>query len=296
MTDLQVKYFLKVADCMSFSQAARELYVSQPSVSRQVMQLEKEVGYPLFDRSKKNTISLTAAGMVFRDSFRRFQNGYERALAAAREVSGQEELHLRVGFGEGWDLTGPLTAFRDRVGVQHPNATVQIFSYPFLTLRNMLRADQLDVILCTKTCVQSFEDLEIVPIADLESHAYILRGVACPEDQDPKVSDLEGRELLYLPEEEAPMNRQIIQLQLLAHRVTTTARCLPNRDSIRQAVLMGEGFGVFDQLMTMGRDPRLTSVRLDDCIPICVVWNRNNQNPLIRLFAETISNAFTGAG
>ena len=39
MTSLQIQYFLKVADCMSFSQAADELYVSQPSVSRQIQQL-----------------------------------------------------------------------------------------------------------------------------------------------------------------------------------------------------------------------------------------------------------------
>ena len=59
MTSLQIQYFLKVADCMSFSQAADELYVSQPSVSRQIQQLEHELGCALFDRSRKNAISLT---------------------------------------------------------------------------------------------------------------------------------------------------------------------------------------------------------------------------------------------
>ena len=44
MTDLQIQYFLKVADCMSFSGAAHDLFVSQPSVSRQVHQLEQELG------------------------------------------------------------------------------------------------------------------------------------------------------------------------------------------------------------------------------------------------------------
>ena len=43
MTSLQIQYFLKVDDCMSFSQAADELYVSQPSVSRQIQQLEHEL-------------------------------------------------------------------------------------------------------------------------------------------------------------------------------------------------------------------------------------------------------------
>ena len=44
MTFLQIQYFLKTAECMSFSQAARQLYVTQPSVSRQIKQLEQELG------------------------------------------------------------------------------------------------------------------------------------------------------------------------------------------------------------------------------------------------------------
>ena len=51
MTSLQVTYFLKAAECMSFSRASEELYVSQPSVSRQIRQLEEELGYQLFDRT-----------------------------------------------------------------------------------------------------------------------------------------------------------------------------------------------------------------------------------------------------
>ena len=46
MTSLQVQYFLKVAESMSFSKAAEELYVSQPSVSRQIQRLEEELEPP----------------------------------------------------------------------------------------------------------------------------------------------------------------------------------------------------------------------------------------------------------
>ena len=58
MTFLQIQYFLKTAECMSFSQAAQQLYVTQPSVSRQIKQLEQELGYPLFVRTQKNAIRL----------------------------------------------------------------------------------------------------------------------------------------------------------------------------------------------------------------------------------------------
>ena len=54
---------------------------------------------------------------------------------------------------------------------------------------------------------------------------------------------------------------------------------------------MGEGFSVFDEYMWIGSDPRLTYSRLEDGIPICAVWHKRNQNPLIRLFAEMMTQA-----
>lgn len=266
MTSLQIQYFLKVADCMSFSQAADELYVSQPSVSRQIQQLEHELGCALFDRSRKNAISLTPAGMVFRDSFRRSLRGFEEAKAAARELAENETLPLRVGIGQDWDLTESL-------------------------LRNQVESGQLDVILCTKSSLQNFDHLEVVEVGALESRAYVRRGLLRPADEPLTFSDFKGHDLLMLPDEEAPLSMEIVQLQFLARQIKVNPRHLPNRSTIYQAVLMGQGFTVFDEHMWFGSDPRLAFLRLNDVIPICIVWHSRNQNPLIRLFADTVTRA-----
>ena len=64
---------------------------------------------------------------------------------------------------------------------------------------------------------------------------------------------------------------------------------LPNRDSIYQAVLRGEGFAVFDEHMSIAMDARITSMPLDGKITLSMVWDRRNQNPLLRLFGEVMS-------
>lgn len=60
----QVKYFLAVAEAGSFSTAAEELYISQSSLSKQIIALEKELELQLIDRSKRK-VSLTEAGNIF---------------------------------------------------------------------------------------------------------------------------------------------------------------------------------------------------------------------------------------
>ncbi|WP_413512178.1 LysR substrate-binding domain-containing protein [Myroides odoratus] len=60
----QLKYFLKAKELLNFTEAAKELYITQSTLSQQIKQLEEELGIPLFDRIGKR-ISITEAGKLF---------------------------------------------------------------------------------------------------------------------------------------------------------------------------------------------------------------------------------------
>lgn len=76
----QIAYFLKVADLGSYSAAADELYISQSSLSKQIMALEKELGFLLFERSKRK-IAITPAGKAFLAHARNLQAEFQAMLA-----------------------------------------------------------------------------------------------------------------------------------------------------------------------------------------------------------------------
>jgi LysR family transcriptional regulator, transcription activator of glutamate synthase operon len=76
----QVQYFLMLAEMGSFSAAAEELYISQSSLSKQIIALEKELNSQLFDRSKRK-IALTPAGETFLVHARRLNAVYQSMLA-----------------------------------------------------------------------------------------------------------------------------------------------------------------------------------------------------------------------
>lgn len=76
----QIQYVLAVAATGSFSAAADELYISQSSLSKQIMALEKELGVALFDRSKRK-ISLTPAGESFLPHARAIDAAHRALLA-----------------------------------------------------------------------------------------------------------------------------------------------------------------------------------------------------------------------
>lgn len=91
-----LRYFVAVADEQSFTRAAARLGVSQPTLSKQLKELETEFGQPLFDRTTR-TVTLTAAGEVLYERARSIVGLYDRAridLAQSGTIAGDVRLAL----------------------------------------------------------------------------------------------------------------------------------------------------------------------------------------------------------
>lgn len=120
----QLRYFLKVAEESHFTRAAQGLYVSQPTLSQGVAQLEKEIGAQLFDRIGKK-VRLTQAGEVFRAYALRALREMEEAQVALAELEGLKRGEVRVGVVQTVNAyLVPMIAAR--FGASHPGVTLQV--------------------------------------------------------------------------------------------------------------------------------------------------------------------------
>ena len=99
MTQTQLKGFLAVADCRSFTVAADRLYISQSALSQQMKALERELGFSLFDRSSRQ-VALTEAGRSFYQSALKMQELFVHAVAEGQQLQKMHQQHrkrLRIG-------------------------------------------------------------------------------------------------------------------------------------------------------------------------------------------------------
>lgn len=120
-----LRYFVAVAEARSLKSAAEgKLNTTQPSLSRQIRDLEDEVGTPLFKRGAKD-VELTPAGRVFLDHARVMLSQAEAAVQSARQVAHPTVPSLSLGFMIGHDTTwlpAALKVIRDEL----PNIHVVI--------------------------------------------------------------------------------------------------------------------------------------------------------------------------
>jgi len=120
-----LRYFVAVGEEQHYGRAAQRLRVAQPALSRQIQDLEDEVGFKLFERLPRG-VKLSAAGKLFlADARRILQQVSETAARAARVARGQSGT-LRIGFTENasWHGVVPdsLRKFRQR----QPDAELQL--------------------------------------------------------------------------------------------------------------------------------------------------------------------------
>ncbi|HIZ06445.1 MAG TPA: LysR family transcriptional regulator, partial [Candidatus Eubacterium avistercoris] len=140
----QLEYFLSLCQNMNYSETARRLYVSQPTVSKQIAALESELNMKLFKRSS-NGLALTAEGQIMQNAFEHAIHIINAAKEDALHLSVQKSRTIHFGILEGADIVSPIMGSLAELEKQIENTN---FSFDFLnhgTLNHKLEYNEIDL-------------------------------------------------------------------------------------------------------------------------------------------------------
>lgn len=139
----QLRYFVAVARELNFTKAAEKLHLAQPALSRQVRQLEDELGVRLFERNSRGT-NLTDAGGAFLTEAQALLAQSEQAIRVAQATGQSARDQLNVGYVWGLfhSIVPPaLARFRNHL----PNVSVHLFDMTATQQAQALAEGRLDV-------------------------------------------------------------------------------------------------------------------------------------------------------
>jgi DNA-binding transcriptional LysR family regulator len=138
-----LRYFVAVADALNFTKAAEQLHLAQPSLTRQIHNLEEELGVRLFNRSK-NQVSLTAEGRAFLSDAKRLLAQAAESVSSVQRLSRGQTGEINIAYLSNFNfelLPETLGAFR----VACPHVSINLFDMSPAEQLRALEARKIDL-------------------------------------------------------------------------------------------------------------------------------------------------------
>ncbi len=288
-----LRYFVAIAETGSLTTAAeRRLHTAQPSLSRQIRDLESEVGVQLLTRSARG-VELTAAGRAFLDHARLALAQAEAATEAARRAAYPAKPVFALGFLTGQEMDWLPEAMRVVRDVL-PEIEVTISSQYSPSLADALTRGKLD--LAFMRAEPDMPDLTYHLVAE-ESLVAVLptdHRLAALDELDPR--ELAGETFISVsataPTVRAVINEFVSQLGLdihPSHEVNNLAMAMSLVASTRGVALLPAYAKNFLPWSVISRPLTGNSPKID----LVIAYNTGNRSPTLKLFLSRIDDLLT---
>jgi LysR family transcriptional regulator, cyn operon transcriptional activator len=289
-----LRYFMAVVRERSFTRAAEQLQITQPTLSQQIRQLERELDTPLFDRLARHA-ELTAAGAEFRPYCERVLKEIDDGILAVSEIGGLMRGTLRMALFHSFStsLLGPVLS---QFALRYPGVRVIARLLPRSEMERELIAGALDL----AVAYASEDTGHIVAETLFEEELVLVVGKRHPLAARKQVPmrALADLDLVLLTQEFGA--RQIVDRYFVSQRLVPRVVLEMNAIAPILATVRGAALATVLSAGAIGASTGLHALRLTDPTPkrnAAILWRRDaHPSPAARRMAEMIRTAYREAG
>lgn len=295
MDTRQLKYFLDVANCLNFTKAAQQNHIAQTAMSQNIISLENQLGFKLFNRTNRN-VEMTYMGEAFYQEALQIIRTVERAENHMKNIASGNEGMIRIGFQgehESRFLPQMIQKFRRR----YPKVIPELVQALPSNLGRMLSSGELDVIfnIQFEECQPDIEELFI------ESQPLCL---VIPENhplaEREKISrtQLATEPMVFVD----PACGEGIYYQMIHDSIQSgfTPNVVGFASSVYSLLLMvacGIGITVLPESCDSGPfGLRFIPLEENSSLNVVARWRKQNYAPQVLLFVEQLRELFPSRG
>jgi len=291
-----LRYFVAVGEEEHFGRAAERLHVVQPALTRQIRQLEEEIGCALFERLTRG-VRLTEAGKSFLEEARRLLADLGRSVDRTRLIDQGKVGRLRVAFSDTATYSGELPSILHSFRARWPDVRLELFPSSSVGAGEQLRRREVDV---------AFVYVAPTDLRELKTHTIsIERWVLALPQAHPLVKskrvtlgDLKPEPFVWFPRWVAPPLYDRVLAACHAAGLTLNIVQEVNNPTTMLSLVAG-GIGVTFTITSAGKTkPESVVLRKVDDLQVTAelsaIWRGDNKVPALQKFIEMVRQQFGG--
>jgi DNA-binding transcriptional LysR family regulator len=290
----ELRYFLAVAEHLHFSRAARDLFVSQPALSKRIRALESVIGADLFLRDRRG-VALSSAGQALLPGARRALAAWEEAQARLATATALEARRLVIGTSLGIER-GLMPRIRRRLARAAPDVQVRVRRIPWsdptsgLGPRSEAGVDAAFVWLpLPEPQRYGWITVAVEPRRLLVASDHRLAG-----SRHVQVRDLLEEPFLALPRSTGRARDFWTAADARGGRPVPVVAEVASTEELVEGV--GSGLGcclIVEGNLEAFRRPDITVLEVDDLAPaeLVLAWRRDDERPVLRALVEATAAA-----
>ena len=289
----QLKYFITIVECNSFTEAAEKCFISQSAISQQIVALEKDLGVLLIKRENRKFM-LTPAGEYFYREAKTIVDKLQDIRREAVRLGTDDELHLKIGYLASYDGGELQNAILEFAKI-YPEVVVSVIKGTHEDLYYALKNGEVSLVLNDQR--RAFSD-EYENFVLGQSPAYIEISASNPlaKKQFVTTKELEAYPCILI----ATKGREDTERDFYENTLGIGKQFMftESLDEARLMAMSGRGYLLVESIK---RETALPLVRLEvrrsDNQPIvrtyCAFWQKTRTGYYIEEFADILRKKFT---
>lgn len=296
MNITKIRYFIEVAECGNFSEAARRLYTAQPNISKQIAQMEQELGFLLFDRNKRS-VKLTPAGQTMYNHLKDLPDRLDGVIEQARAIAHRHETHLSIGILEGQEINALLLTRLNLAQELNPKLEIEMERSSFSNLRSGLKSGHYDMIVTLDFDVVGNQDYRCCNIYSQPPAIAIHRDHPLANQPRLTIDQLKDENFVVISPAESPVGYDRLMYQ--CHKSGFTPNVVKQPRSLESLILLvelGTGVAILDQGTRLSHDSAVRTIPIPgEDMYVVAACLRDDTRPALMHMMELLQQSDTEA-
>ncbi|MDZ4838031.1 MAG: LysR family transcriptional regulator [Candidatus Melainabacteria bacterium] len=289
----QLRYFVRIAQLEHFGQAAQDLHVAQPALSRQMKQLEEELGVELFERLPRG-VRLTAAGKVLLGKTTELLDDVERMVVATQQAASGKTGFLKIGFADGAMYSGHVPEILGLFRKKNPKVKMELVPASSLAQAELLDNGSIDIgfVYWLPNNTDAIDDHSInnerIVLAAAKSNRTVGRRKTL------MLRDLQDAPFVWFKRSDGPLYYDLILSKCSKAGLTVDVVQETFTESAMLSLVSADiGVTFITEAARRRKPDNVTLIEIKDMdatITLRAMWRSDNRNPALKPFITAVKN------